>query len=286
MRRGLCSIIVLVSLFVLMTVAGCSEKSERGDLSTQGLKIGRMKVSIWPEYDTQGVLVIYEGKFADKDRFPAKASFIFPKGVKELTDACSLSPKGQHFCQLYEVLQKEDYSEATLKLPYADFFIDFQYNPFPRGEKREFEYSILSKYPIGILEVNVQQPLRSSEFNVTPASFQPVPASPAGGGQPGNETQDKGFRYLHYTYENVPEGKEIKFFLSYNKQDSRPSVDIKFSSMAQRGRYSSKRGFALLLVGGLLFLVLLGCYRYNSAKRCKMCEKPDSSEKKREEDKR
>ncbi len=279
-RVGLyCGYLMIFSLILLIVGIGCEKTSTIGDVSTPDLKIGRMKVSLWPEYDTQGVLVIYEGKFADKDRFPAKASFIFPKGVKELTDACSLSPKGQHFCQLYEVLQKEDYSEATLKLPYADFFIDFQYNPFPGGEKREFEYSILSKYSIGILEVNVQQPLRSSEFNVTPASL-------AGGGQPGNETQDKGFRYLHYTYENVPEGKEIKFFLSYNKQDSRPSVDIKFSSMAQRSKYSSKRGFALLLVGGLLFLVLLGYYRYNSAKRCKMCEKPNSSETKKEEGKR
>lgn len=253
MRRGL----LLAFLFILI-VTGCDEKSKSGDSSTPGLKIGRMKVSIWPEYDTQGVLVIYEGKFADKDRFPARASFIFPKGVKELTDACSLSPQGQHFCQLYEVLQKENHSEATLKLPYADFFIDFQYNPFNRGEKRDFEYTILSKYPIGFLEVNVQQPLRSSEFNVTPISL--------------NETQDKGFRYLHYTYEDVSEGKEISFLVSYTKQDSRPSVDIKFSSMTQPGTLSSNRGFIILLIGGVLLLVLLGYYRYNSAKRCKVCE--------------
>ena len=238
----------------LIVAAGCQKASDIDNVSNSDLKIGRMKVSIWPEYDTEGILVVYEGKFFDRDRFPTKTTFIIPKGIRELTDACSLSPKGEHFCQLYDVSPRGKYSGVTLKLPYPDFFVDFQYNPLDRGEKREFEYVVLSHYPIGELEVNIQQPLRSSGFTVTPVSTR--------------ESQDKGFRYLHYTYEDVPKGKEIRFNVSYNKKDSRPSVDIKYSSsMAESDSSGYSRGYTTFLVGGVLLLILLGYYRYRIANR-------------------
>ncbi|MBI5038176.1 MAG: hypothetical protein HZC13_00110 [Nitrospirae bacterium] len=239
----------ILLLLMLFTAGGCEKSSKVGDVSAPDLKIGRMKVSIWPEYDTEGVLVVYEGKFYDRERFPAKAAFVLPKGVRDLTDACSLSPKGEHFCQLYEVSQRGGRSEVLLKLPYPDFFIDFQYNPLSGSEKREFKYAVSSKYPIELLEVNIQQPLRSSEFNITPASSK--------------ESEDKGFRYLHYTYEGLPQGKEIQFNISYKKQDARPSVDIKSASMANSGTSGSNRGYMIFLAGGILLLILLGYYRYS-----------------------
>ncbi len=239
---------LLYILSVLLIVAGCGKSSNIDKSSAPDLKIGRMKVSIWPEYDTPNILVIYEGKFFDRDRFPAKATFILPKGIRDLTDACSLSPKGEHFCQLYDVSQKKGNSEVLLKLPYPDFFVDFQYNPFKGGERRQFEYVIQSKYPVGELEVNIQQPLRSSGFDVTPVSLK--------------ESQDRGFRYLHYTYEDVPQGKEIRFNVSYNKQDSRPSVDIKFSSMSEPGALGIDRKYIVFLVAGVVLLILFGYYRF------------------------
>ncbi|MBI5097172.1 MAG: hypothetical protein HZB32_05980 [Nitrospirae bacterium] len=136
-----------------------------------------------------------------------------------------------------------------VSLPYPDFFIDFQYNPLSGSEKREFKYAVSSKYPIELLEVNIQQPLRSSEFNITPASSK--------------ESEDKGFRYLHYTYEGLPQGKEIQFNISYKKQDARPSVDIKSASMANSGTSGSNRGYMIFLAGGILLLILLGYYRYS-----------------------
>jgi len=57
------------------------------------LSIGRMRASIWSEYDAPGVLVIYDGRFKDDTSFPAEAVFYIPKGAS-ISDACSLSPKG------------------------------------------------------------------------------------------------------------------------------------------------------------------------------------------------
>lgn len=84
-----------VSVCLLLTLLIFSAPVYASDLS-----IGRMRVSIWPEYDDPGILAIYDGRFKDDTSFPAEAVFYIPEGAS-ISDACSLSPKGQHFCQLF-----------------------------------------------------------------------------------------------------------------------------------------------------------------------------------------
>ncbi|MBI5179816.1 MAG: hypothetical protein HZA05_00240 [Nitrospirae bacterium] len=209
------------------------------------LKIGRMKVSVWPEYDTPDVLVVYEGRFADKDAFPAQITFIFPKGVIKLTDACSLSPKGQHFCQLYDIEKKGNYNQAVMSLPYGDFFIDFQYSPFKGGKDKSFEYVIQSKYDIMNLDVNIQQPLRSSNFYIVPASSK--------------QTKDSDFNQYHYSMKDIPANQDVRFKINYIKGDNNPSVDIKFGGMSKPD--TTNRDIAILAVG-VVIIVGFGVYRF------------------------
>ena len=54
---GSCLVIFLLFLF--------SPEYSRAE---EVLSIGRMKIAIWPEYDDPGVLVIYDGRFADSSR--------------------------------------------------------------------------------------------------------------------------------------------------------------------------------------------------------------------------
>jgi hypothetical protein len=211
----------------------------------EALKIGRMKVSVWPEYDTPGVLVVYEGRFANKDAFPAAITFLFPKGVNKLTDACSLSPKGQHFCQLYDVEKRENYNQVTMNLPYGDFFIDFQYSPFKRGKDKFFEYVIQSRYDIMNLEVNIQQPLRSTNFSIQPAALK--------------QTMESEFNQYHYSMKNIPAGQEVRFKINYIKQDNNPSVDIKFGGMARQD--TTNRDIAILAAGAAI-IIGFGGYKF------------------------
>lgn len=214
------------------------------------LKIGRMKVSVWPEYDTPGVLVVYEGRFADKDVFPAQITFIFPKGVTKLTDACSLSPKGQHFCQIYDIEKKGDYNQVSMNMPYGNFFIDFQYDPFKGGKDKSFEYVIQSKYEIMNLEVNIQQPLRSSNFSIAPASS--------------NQTKDSDFNQYHYSMKDISANQEVRFKINYIKEDNNPSIDIKFGGMSKPD--TTNRDIAIL-AAGVIIIVGFGVYRFLIKKR-------------------
>ena len=223
-------IFTLVPLLALLN-AGCGGEGGnalKSGASTENLSIGRMKVAIMPEYDDPSVLAIYDGKFDEVESYPIKTSFLIPRG-SVISDACSLSHEGQHFCQLYRTVNRGEYDEVSLLLPYPNFYLSFH---TPRldieREKKEMAYSIKANHPVKVLEVEIQQPLRSSEFKVSPP-----------GGAIGSEAGDaisiiKGFNHFAYKFEGVARGQENTFGIAYLKSDPNPSVDIKYTANAMR----------------------------------------------------
>lgn len=118
----------LLPLFLaLALLAGCDRDAGKapgvGRVS-QDLSIGRMRVSIWPEHDDPSLLVIYDGRFEDVSSYPVTTSFLVPAG-SVISDACSLSHEGQHFCQLYKTRNQGEFDEVSLTLPYPNFYLSF-----------------------------------------------------------------------------------------------------------------------------------------------------------------
>lgn len=188
-----------------------------------GLEIGRMRVALWPEYDSTGVLFIYDGRFRNAEDFPNETAFILPEG-SVVSDACSLSPKGQHFCQLYTQKKSPDGGELlSLRLPYPNFYLSFHTDPFryiKPGDKRVLKHVIKANHFIETLEVDVQTPLRAQGFGISPEGY--------------TGSEKKGFTHWGRVYENVEKGTEIEVSIEYTRPDIRPSVDIKYSPMSQR----------------------------------------------------
>jgi|SRR3989338_2603644 len=236
---------VRVFLYFLLLIAHCSLLIASSSFASD-LRIGRMKISIMPEYESPDVLVVYEGKFADKDAFPNQVVFTLPKGVTKLTDVCSLSPGGQHFCQLYNIINKGEYNETSVKLPYSDFFIDFKYSPFnikSGSWTREFEYIAKVIYSIDTLVVSIQEPLRSKDFELFP--------------KPMNTVNKKDLNYYNYTFKDIKEGQDVRFKIKYTKDDNRPSVDIKFSAMSKQGLIEKRKGIWLLGIGIVIIIIFV-----------------------------
>jgi len=230
---------ISIFIFIASTIAAAGATG-----ATKDHVIGRMKVTLMPEYDAQSVLVIQEGKFADRTAFPSDVKFTLPMEVTKLTDACSLSPGGHHFCQIFEIKKAGKNKFVNIKLPFPDFFIDYQYAPFAvkKNSQREFTYSIDTSYPINTLEVHVQQPARSEKFKIEPASY---------------ETYSKDdFEYRKYTFKNVKAGEAKAISVSYFKTDTAPSVDLKFSSMKTPEVFEGSTG-EILLVAGLAALGII-----------------------------
>ena len=230
--------------------------------ASDDLSIGRMRAAIWPEYDDPGILVIYDGRFKDDTSFPAEAVFYIPKGAV-ISDACSLSPKGQHFCQLFKQKNAGDVDEVRLKLPFPNFYLSFHVNfpspsPLPTGERvkerghgsgeKSFDYIVKANHNIDKLEVDVQKPLMAEGFNLVP--------------EPMEKREARGFEHFGYVYENVVKGREIKFNAQYIKNVSQPSVDIKYSAMTGPKVYGSpfegrKRFSNAMIAAGIVGLLLV-----------------------------
>lgn len=229
-------------------------------LAKDDLSIGRMRVSIWPEHDDPSVLVIYDGRFSDETLFPTKTSFFIPKGAV-ISDVCSLSPEGQHYCQLYEVVDGDDLRDkAIMSLPFSNFYLSFHTKALDlTKEARAIEFSILPNHPIEKMELDIQQPLRSSSFSIDPGN--------------GQQSEKKGFNHFQYELEDIAKGEEVLINIKYVKSDIKPSVDIMYGTMAANSRvwgspYDQQRNAKILIyvifgtgvaaaLGGLSWFVML-----------------------------
>lgn len=217
-----------IASFLVTLNSGCGGGAGNtlgGGAPTKDLSIGRMKVAIMPEYDDPSVLAIYDGKFEEASSYPIKTSFLIPKG-SVISDACSLSHEGQHFCQLYKTVNKGELDEVSLLLPYPNFYLSFHTPRFDtKGEKKDFDYLIKTNHPVKTMEVDIQQPLRSTAFNISP------PGNAVLSEKNGTVSVIKGFNHFTYKLEGVSKGQESAFKINYIKSDPNPSVDIKYTSM-------------------------------------------------------
>ncbi len=273
MRRIHC--ITYLAAVVLLAALGTGCDGDNGKslgvgAATKNLSIGRMRVSIWPEYDEPSILAIYDGKFEEGADYPIKTSFFVPKG-SVISDACSLSYGGQHFCQLYKTINRGEYDEVSLLLPYPNFYLSFHTPQFDvKHEKRVFDYRIKSNHPIKIMKVDIQQPLRSTDFKITPDGRAAVAQDDA------TIRVLKGFNHTAYDLHNIAEGQESVFKLAYNKKDPKPSVDIKYTSMSgpevsRSSPYEMQRNirtFIYILFGtGLIAIIALMVWFLRSRKK-------------------
>ena len=262
----------LIWLFIIFSLAtlntGCDKGAgktlETGE-TTEDLSIGRMRVAIWPEYDDPGVLAIYDGRFEKASSYPIKTSFFIPRG-SVVNDACSLSHKGQHFCQLYKTTNRGEYDEVKLLLPYPNFYLSFH---TPRlteeNEQKEFAYRIKAHHHIKTLEVDIQQPLRSPESSILPGENMATPQT----------TKNKGFNHFAYTLDNISKDQENIFNIRYTKSDPKPSVDIKYSRMTGPKVWDSpyktqkniKTFVYILFASGLLGIIFVITWLVRSRKK-------------------
>lgn len=235
--------IALVSVFLIFFILHNSPASYA---ESEKLVIGRMKVTIMPEYESTDVLVIQEGKFANRTAFPTNVRFNLPNEVNKLYDVCSLSPGGQHFCQIYEIRSENNRKFVDVGLPYSDFFIDFKYAPFKvkKNSRREFEYVVENPYDVMTLEVHIQKPYRSEKFSVSPGNSELY--------------EKRDFEYLKYVFKDVKAGESKKFSVAYFKTDIAPSVDIKYTGVMQQTVFKESRGEYILASG----LIILGIVLY------------------------
>jgi hypothetical protein len=220
---------MLCSLLALLLGAACvlalsTELRASEDSDTSTLHVNNMRLAIWPEYDTLGMLVTYDGRFTELSKdstvtlFPTKAEFIIPADA-EISDVCSLSPRGVHFCQLYKSTQSKLGQIIKLTLPYPSFYLSFHTPDIKANNadgKKTITYNFISPYKTARLTINIKEPLESSSFNVG-----------INRAAPSTQNKKDGFMEYEFIIKNLEKNEELTIAISYERKSQRPSVEAK-----------------------------------------------------------
>ena len=176
------------------------------------LSATQMRVSVWPEYDDPRVLVIHEASLDPSVQLPAEVSFNIPKQV-EVGMACEVDRGGGHACKGYGLVDQGDYQTLTYWVESQHtIFLEYYYVAFASGDPdRSFDFTFRPSFFVKSLDLEVQEPLRSTGFSLEPTL-------------PQTSRDSQGIAYHRQSYTDVSVDQPLKVTVSYTKTDNAPSL--------------------------------------------------------------
>lgn len=206
-----------------------------------GPALESLKVSVWPEYDQPSVLVMYRGRLAADVKLPATVRFFIPKKVR-LSSTSSINSSGEfeydRAWKTHQVKSTTETDELSYEVDSRDFQFELYMKPVKGGGPRHIDFDFLPSVNIGEMMVEVQKPARAQKFKLEPASNQ--------------ASVDKDGLETHlYQFKDLKPEEKLKFLISYEKPDARPSITPGDTPGAARPRtlaLAIVAAFAVLLI--------------------------------------
>ena len=177
------------------------------------LRIARMRLSIWPEYDDPRVLILIRGEAAPASAFPTTITLPVPKGA-ELIGAGMISEQNTLLNHPYQLVPGDAHDTLELNLPVPRFFVEWYHDPYTttgRESEKQFTYTLRLPYPLGQLAVDIQQPYEATDFRTDPPSEKQT-------------TGTQGGVFHQFAYSDLQPGQAVTFTVTYVKTTDRPSV--------------------------------------------------------------
>ena len=132
-----------------------------------------LTIELMPEFDSKGVLVIYEGNLTSSTSLPATVSLHLPSKIKINAVAFRNKTTNKLILGEYATEEKEDKTFLTYTARTDNFWIEF-YTPGDYisrdGDRRDFEFSWDENFSVDKLVWHIQKPNNAADFKVTPAN--------------------------------------------------------------------------------------------------------------------
>ena len=188
-------------------------------MAAEDVSYDTMNIRVQPEYDDPRVLVVLESVLSDGTKLPTDVDFALSKKMPDITVgmACEV-PEGQgHRCKVYDTNDTGDFQDLSYSVDTAkNLFLEYYYDPFKGSAEAEkgnktFTYEFKALAPIKQLDIQVQEPLKGTDYKVEPESK--------------NVSEDQeGFKYHTYSFSDVKPDDVMTFNVSYTKTDKEPSI--------------------------------------------------------------
>jgi hypothetical protein len=201
---GVVGLVTLAVLGGLLPGAALAQTAAGGSVSFKNVTLW-----VYPEYDDPRLLTMLEGKLASGTA-PVEVKFLVPStaemysaGSKDASGTYSGGPPARVASDI------PGWDEISYQLKTDTFRVEY-YDPAISGETdKKISYDFRFVESISDMRVIVQQPLKASNFQVTPA---------------GTATFEGQFAVQTYNITNLDPSEPIHYDISYTKTDSSTSV--------------------------------------------------------------
>ncbi|MCX7839124.1 MAG: zinc-ribbon domain-containing protein [Anaerolineae bacterium] len=175
-------------------------------------RLSFLKISIWPEFDQPSVLVLYDGVLADTSNLPRAISILIPADA-QLFVTTWYNPDGTLAPEqpAQQTKQDDGYTRVTFIVTQPKFRVEYYHDALRGAPDKTFDFAFKAFGAVDTLTLEIQEPLRATNFAVTPAPQ-------------GTRTDPDGFKYWTQNYTNIAANQVITARVKYTKTDPHPSV--------------------------------------------------------------
>lgn len=212
------------------------------------------EINVMPEYDTEDVLVIFALNYVNNSAQPysGEIRFSVPKDIKSNIVTENMHTSEDHLNVRVE--NKGEFSELVWTPtkpiePKAAYPIHLEYynNPLPGTGSKSFVYQFNAPIEVQKANVIVLQPLKATDFKIEPA------ANLMG-------KSNEGFNIYGFERSGLKPGDQIKFAVSYKKDDPNPSVKPPGQNQGSQGQPGQSESSQLATTTVIIPLVFLAAF--------------------------
>jgi hypothetical protein len=239
MRRRVCS--AMIALWLTLVIPGASARAQTPE------RLAALKISIWPEFDQPTVLVMYDGVLADSANLPRAISVLIPADA-QLFVTTWYNPDGTLAPEqpAQQTRQDDGYTRVTFVVTQPRFRVEYYHDALHGAPDKTFDFAYKALGAVDAVTVEIQQPLKATNFSVTPAATS-------------TRTDNDGFTYWVQNRTPLATGQVLTLQVKYTKTDPHPSIIIPATtSTAQPAPANETSNWLLIFALGVLGLAVLG----------------------------
>lgn len=216
-----------------------------------GVVFDSVNISLLPEYDQPGMLVIIRGQLLDDISLPVELVFNIPVSAGE-PNAVAAGGLDVGLSDVpYKLTASGGWQEVTFTVDSRNIQLEY-YDPalLKRDELREYEFRWLTEYQVLDFNIEIQQP-----YGVQGISFSPALGEP--------QDRDDGLSYYVASYGELEAGATYSLRVSYEKSndDLTISQNLPPDLGVPEDESTKKVNWLPYLLGGLgLILLVIGGY--------------------------
>ena len=230
-------IIVLVALLIALPVAAQSEV----------LRLNRVQVDVWPDYDRAAVLVLVTGELPVDTTFPASIEFRLPAAAGEPNAVAQITDSGDMLNAPFQTQADGDATLVTVETTERNVRVEY-YFPYSRnGDEVEFTYRWLGGVAADEFTVYFQIPAGAAAV-ATDSGFEDI------------GVQDDGRRYRRWPVGAVESNDTLASAFGYTAPLPSPTTTTPPPVETPEKEGSSMLPVAIAAIGGGLIGVGGGWY--------------------------